>query len=276
VTTHFGVRPYPHASTTTPPASQPDPASDHSRIDIVGVSVDPLTTDEVVETVVHWTEMDGVHVAVGINANTCNLAAADADLSSALESADLAYADGQSIVWAARLLGRVIPERVATTDLIQPLASACAERGKKMFFFGGTPGVAAAAAEKLTSTRPTLAIETENGFISEAEMPALIARINASHSDVLLVGQGDPIQHRWISEHRDELTVHAVLTCGGLFDWISQSKRRAPGWMMSAGLEWLWRLMIEPRRLAKRYLLGNPAFLARLGRSMVIRRVRHA
>jgi N-acetylglucosaminyldiphosphoundecaprenol N-acetyl-beta-D-mannosaminyltransferase len=258
-------------ATSSHPAA---PFFEGQRIDVVGVLVDPLTTQDIVDTVEEWTESDSVHVAVGINAHACNLAATDEQLRGYYRAADLAYADGQSIVWAAKVLGRFIPERVATTDLIQPLATMCALKHKKLFFFGGRPGVADKAAATLRQNRPELEIETQDGYVSAADMDGLINRINESHSDVLLVGQGDPLQQQWIAAHRHELRVPAVLTCGGLFDWISGDNRRAPSWMISGGLEWLWRLMIEPRRLAKRYIVGNPAFLARLSGSLVVRAAR--
>ena len=235
------------------------------RVDVVGVAVDTLTMAEVVETILRWTDSTTVHVAVGVNADVCNQAAADRVLCGVLASADLTYADGQSIVWAARFLGRIIPERVATTDLIYPLSAACAQQGKKLFLYGGQAGVAERAAARLAAGSPGLRIDTHDGFVPEQHMDRLVREINESGADVLLVGLGDPLQQRWVSSHRSELTVPVVLTCGGLFDWTSGAHRRAPAWMIGAGLEWLWRLMIEPRRLAKRYLLGNPAFLLRLG-----------
>jgi N-acetylglucosaminyldiphosphoundecaprenol N-acetyl-beta-D-mannosaminyltransferase len=102
-----------------------------------------------------------------------------------------------------------------------------------------------------------------DGYVSEEDMPGLIAEIAAYDPYILLVGLGDPLQQAWLADHRSELHVPAVLTCGGLFDWVSGANRRAPQWMISAGLEWLWRLILEPRRLAKRYLAGNPVFMGR-------------
>lgn len=103
-------------------------------------------------------------------------------------------------------------------------------------------------------------------------MDALFAGIAAHETDVLLVGLGDPAQQEWVHEHRSRLHASAVLTCGGLFDWLSGTHRRAPRWMIGAGLEWLWRLLIEPRRLARRYLVGNPVFIARLLLQLLSRR----
>jgi N-acetylglucosaminyldiphosphoundecaprenol N-acetyl-beta-D-mannosaminyltransferase len=225
--------------------------------------VNGLSMAELVQTIMTWTETEGMKVAVGVNANVCNLAASDATFREILLSADLDYPDGQSIVWAARALGADVPERVATTDLINPLVAECARQGKKLYLFGAAPGVAARAGQRLAERAPGLRYMARDGYVSEEDMPGLIAEIAAYDPDILLVGLGDPLQQAWLADHRSELHVPAVLTCGGLFDWVSGANRRAPQWMISAGLEWLWRLILEPRRLAKRYLAGNPVFMGR-------------
>ncbi|MEO6200347.1 MAG: WecB/TagA/CpsF family glycosyltransferase [Cryobacterium sp.] len=239
------------------------------RADVVGVQVDALTMGQVVEKILDWSDTTSIHVAVGVNAHVCNLAAADRVLGGDLAISDLNYADGQSVVWAARFLGHRIPERVATTDLIYPLAVACAQRDKKIFLYGGKPGVAEQAAAVLSAAAPGLRTESRDGYVTLEETTRLIREINASGASILLVGLGDPLQQRWVSLHRGELTVPVVLTCGGLFDHTSGAHRRAPAWLIASGLEWFWRFLLEPRRLAKRYLLGNPAFLLRLGRQLV-------
>ncbi|HYI33591.1 MAG TPA: WecB/TagA/CpsF family glycosyltransferase [Glaciibacter sp.] len=240
---------------------------DHVRI--VDVPVDRLTGEQVVETIMHWTTLPGSHVAVGINAAVCNLAATDAAFQATLMRADLRYADGQSIIWAARLLGSGLPERVATTDLIAPLAASSAEGGKRIFLYGGRPGVAERAAARLRESAPGLHIDSRDGYTAPDEMARVIDEINAFAPDILFVGLGDPLQQHWVEAHRDQLNAPAILTCGGLFDWVSGDNPRAPRWMISSGFEWLWRLIIEPRRLASRYLIGNPVFVVRLTRQIL-------
>jgi len=232
-------------------------------VNVVGVPVRGLSMADLVQTIIDWTETEGMKVAVGVNANVCNLAASDASFREILLTADLDYADGQSIVWAARALGGDVPERVATTDLINPLVTECAARGKKLYLFGAAPGIAQRAGERLAERAPGLQYRARDGYVSAEEMPALLAEIAEYSPDILLVGLGDPLQQAWLADHRAELHVPAVLTCGGLFDWVSGTNRRAPQWMITAGLEWMWRLALEPRRLAKRYLAGNPLFVGR-------------
>jgi N-acetylglucosaminyldiphosphoundecaprenol N-acetyl-beta-D-mannosaminyltransferase len=207
-------------------------------------------------------------VAVGVNADVVNRAGRDADVRSAVVNADIAYADGQSVVWAARLLGISVPERVATTDLIWPLAQRCAERGFGMFFYGAAPGVAARAARRLTERFPGLRIDVADGYGATD----VVAAVNASRADVLLVGLGDPLQQRWVAQHADEIAAPAVLTCGGLFDWVSGDNRRPPEWVVRAGMEWAWRLWLEPRRLFVRYVVGNPLFVLKVLRAWLTTR----
>ncbi|MFO7690905.1 MAG: WecB/TagA/CpsF family glycosyltransferase [Cryobacterium sp.] len=240
---------------------------DHVRV--LGVPVHRLTSDQIVETLMQWTSLPGSRVAVGVNAAVCNLAAEDQAFRAGLMRADLRYPDGQSIVWAARLLGGGLPERIATTDLVNPLAAASAQRGKRLFLYGSAPGVAKRAADRLREAAPGLLIDGHDGYTAPDQMRHIIDQINAFSPDILFVGLGDPLQQQWIDAHRQQLDVPVILTCGGLFDWASGDNRRAPRWMLSSGLEWLWRLMLEPGRLASRYLIGNPVFLFRLARQIV-------
>jgi len=240
-----------------------------ANVRVVDLPVDCLTSEQVVATIMDWTTLPGSRVAVGINAAVCNMAATDTDFRATLMRADLRYADGQSIIWAARLLGPGLPERVATTDLIDPLAASSAEGGKRIYLYGGRPGVAERAAARLRESAPGLHIDAHDGYTAPEDMSHVIEEINAFAPDILFVGLGDPLQQHWVEAHRDELNVPAILTCGGLFDWVSGDNRRAPRWMITSGFEWLWRLIIEPRRLASRYLIGNPIFLFRLARQIV-------
>jgi N-acetylglucosaminyldiphosphoundecaprenol N-acetyl-beta-D-mannosaminyltransferase len=234
------------------------------RAEVVNAPLDPLSMEQVVATVLDWTETGRLHTAIGVNAAVCNLASRDAGFRRLVQNADLAYADGQSVVWAGRMLGTNVPERVATTDLVYPLVEACAKAGKRVYLYGGKPEVVEAAADRLRAVAPGLQLRFRHGYEPESSMDAVLDDINEFGTDVLLIGLGDPLQQEWIARHRERLTVPAVLTCGGLFDWTSGSRKRAPHWMIRAGLEWLWRLILEPRRLARRYLVGNPEFVARL------------
>lgn len=236
------------------------------RVSVGAAPIDAYGMREVVDRIVGWVGTSGLKVGVGINAHVCNLAATDRSFADMLRCIDLGYADGQSVAWASRLLGGGTVERVATTDLVVPLVDTAAELGLRIFFFGGAPGVALRAADRLAGGRPGLKIASHHGYVDEGGIEQLLDEIRVHETDILFVGLGDPRQLAWIYQHRDSLGVPVALTCGGLFDWISGDNKRAPEWMIRGGLEWLWRLVIEPRRLAARYLVGNPQFVIRVGR----------
>lgn len=243
------------------------------RAMVLGVPVDGPTMKQAVDLIMQWTETGAPHVAVGVNAHVCNQSRTDHDLRARFNAAELSYADGQSIVVAARLLGYDVPERLATTDLVWPLVEECARRGKKVFLVGAMPGIAERAAKRLERGAPGLRTAARNGYEDREDDRALVEAILDFQPDVLLVGLGDPLQQEWISEHRDLLGVPAILSCGGLFDWLSGSHRRAPKWMIKYGLEWLWRVLIEPGRLSGRYLIGNPVFLVRFAHQLATERI---
>ncbi|MGO3089503.1 MAG: WecB/TagA/CpsF family glycosyltransferase [Galactobacter sp.] len=230
-----------------------------NAVTVSRVKVYAFTQSSLTDTVTSLAQTPGTDVLVGINAHVCNLARRDPQLRSFLDTA-LTYADGQSVVWSARFLGTSVPQRLATTDVAEPVLRAAAAAGLPVYFFGAKPGVAEEAARTLRQRIPRLKLRTHHGYVDSTETAALLSDINDHGTKVLFVGMGDPTQERWVAEHAAQLPP-VVLTCGGLFDWLSGHHRRAPQWMIGAGLEWLWRLLIEPRRLATRYLVGNPAFM---------------
>lgn len=233
-------------------------------VTITGVPVDSFTEHSLVDQIVHWSAGPGVHIAVGVNAHVCNLARKDPWLRDFLEQ-NTTYADGQSIVWASRLLGRGLPERLATTDIAVPVLWAAARDRIPVYFLGAEPGVAERAAEQLRTRIPGLQLRTHHGYFKEQDTARIVADITRHRTRILFVGLGNPVQERWVATHAEKLPA-AVLTCGGLFDWLSGVNKRAPRWMIRAGLEWAWRVLLEPRRLAGRYLIGNTQFLTALAR----------
>ena len=239
---------------------------------VAGARVDSVGMDAAVETVIGWTRENQQRVAVGVNAHVSNLARRDPELRHFLEGSDLNYADGQSVVWAARALGASVSERGATTDLAPPLLQRAARENLNVFFFGGQPGVAESAAEQMRRIAPDVKIATHHGYVDAEGVEEVLREIRAHGTDLLFVGLGDPVQQAWVRDHGTRSGATAILTCGGLFDWLSGANKRAPAWMITAGLEWAWRLMIEPKRLAR--LVGNPAFILALAIQFATRSTR--
>lgn len=245
------------------------------RAEVMGVPLDACSAEQFVATVESWVDDGDRQFAVPVNAHLVNLANRDPELAGLLRHSGLNYADGQSVVWAARLLRHPVPGRVPTTEMVYPIAAMLARRRFPVFLLGGRPEVVEAAAAALRGRYPGLEVAgTHHGYFDAGGDRRVLERINDSRARVLLVGLGNPRQEKWVWEHLGELRPNAILTCGGLYDWVSGRRRRAPSWLHRIGLEWLWRLLIEPRRLFGRYVVGNPRFCLHLGRVLWSRRGR--
>jgi N-acetylglucosaminyldiphosphoundecaprenol N-acetyl-beta-D-mannosaminyltransferase len=190
----------------------------------------------------------------------------DRRLREAYNQADLIVADGAALLWAARLYGRPFKERVAGVDLFQRLCGQAAKNNLHVFFLGGRPNSADAAAAVLKGRFPTLQVTTSCpplGFEADGEAFAkTLDEIRSAKPDILFVALGAPKQEYWIYEHGIHLPVSVLIGVGGSFEMVSGAVRRAPVWMQSAGFEWLHRFLHEPRRLWRRYLIGNFQFAA--------------
>ena len=201
-----------------------------------------------------------------VNVHVANEAAAHHDVRRFLNDADICYCDGAGIVLGARMLGHTLPGRMTGADWIWDLA-AHAEGRYHLYWLGSEPGVTDAAAAVLQARHPALQISTDHGFHPKhgPENSALIARINAARPDIVLVGMGTPTQERWTAENRAAIDAPVVWVLGATADFVSGNVKRGPAWLHQRQ-EWLARLIVDPRRLWKRYLVGNALFLLRVAR----------
>lgn len=184
----------------------------------------------------------------------------DADLQALFVEADQVVADGQPLVMASRMTGNPLPERVATTDLFHDVASRAEHDGTSFYLYGATPVENELALARVRSRYPRLRIAGScHGYLSGNDLAAKLAEIDTLAPDILWLAMGVPTEQRFMREHSHRLShVGVVKTSGGLFNFLSGTRARAPEWMQSAGLEWAWRLRLEPRRLFWRYLRTNP------------------
>jgi exopolysaccharide biosynthesis WecB/TagA/CpsF family protein len=181
-----------------------------------------------------------------------------------VETADRVYADGSGLAVAARLVGQPLIDNVNGTDLFPRLAADAAAQGVTLFLLGGRPGTADAARNNMTGFGLGSAIAgAHHGYFAEgsAEETAAIDAVNASGARIVLVGMGVPLQDEWIASNAHRLTAPVLIGVGGLFDFFAGNISRAPHAMRVIGCEWIWRLALEPRRMARRYIIGNAIFL---------------
>ena len=239
---------------------------------ILGVLVDPLTVASLNERVEGLLENHSRAFIAYMHVHGINLAYNDATLADFFNRAAIVYCDGEGVRLGGRLLGRHIPERIALTDWVWDLLQISEARGASVYFLGSTHEVIEAAAMKVKERFPRLKlVGYHHGYFEKRgdSSEKMVEEINRLRPDVLLVGFGMPIQERWLMDYGHRLQAKMILTVGSCFDYVSGKKRRCPPWMARHGLEWLFRLLQEPRRLFKRYVIGNPLFLLRVTKAAI-------
>ena len=202
-----------------------------------------------------------------VNAHVLNQSREDPALRSALEEADLVYCDGYGVRLAAKALSTEIPHRMTGADWIWDLAALCEARDTSVYLLGCEPGVARQAGLRLRRSHPRLrVVGTHHGYfrIGSGHDERVIEDINRCKPDILLVGMGTPKQEIWAQRTVDRLDCSVLWSVGALFDFVSGRVPRAPASLADNGLEWIFRLAIEPGRMWRRYLVGNPVFLSRV------------
>lgn len=235
-------------------------------LDVLGLALANVTLDAAASDLVAAAKSRQQTRVVFVNAHVVNEAWRDPAYRSTVATADCRYADGSGLAIAARLAGRRLADNVNGTDLLPLLAAEAVRHGATLFLLGGAPGAAAGSASTLAAQGfPHAIAGTHHGFFEKgsADEDQVIARINASGASILLVGMGVPLQDQWIERNAHRIRVPVLVGVGGLFDFFSGRVSRAPAMLRTLGLEWTWRLAQEPKRMWRRYIIGNATFLAR-------------
>ena len=246
------------------------------RVDILGVGVNRISADELHAEILRMVRGRGHALVLHVNVHGLNLSYHRPWLRDLFNSASVVFCDGYGVVLAAKILGRPGLQRFTYADEMWRLVKFAEANDLSLFFLGARPGVAEKAAARLKEKTPGLKIVgVRHGYfdrtLGNPENEAVIQEINAANPDVLIVGFGMPLQELWLKENRDRLNTGVALTLGGVFDYVSGELRRGPRFLTDNGFEWLARLLIEPRRLWRRYVVGNPLFLARVLKQRLIR-----
>ena len=228
---------------------------------LFGIQIDALDMKQAISQLRSWIEapQGTCHYVVTPNVDHAVMLQENGPFREAYQQADLVLADGHPIVWASRWLGQPLPERVPGSELVPALFDAFNRKGQlRVFLLGAAPGVAARAAENMARRWPR--VETVGvysppmGFENDPdETDLILGRIAVARPDVVVVGLGAPKQELWVHQHRQWIRARAALCVGATIDFLAGEKRRAPVWMQRTGVEWLHRMLSEPRRLVKRY-----------------------
>jgi N-acetylglucosaminyldiphosphoundecaprenol N-acetyl-beta-D-mannosaminyltransferase len=243
------------------------PTEDRQSSAIFDIPIDLGQPDELLKTVSGWAGARETRRVMYVNAHVVNQSRVTPGLSSALRRADLVYCDGYGVRLAARALHAEVPYRMTGADWIWTLAAICSVSGHSLYLLGSEPPIASAAAARLRSWYPELRVAgAHHGFfaVDSPHNERVLEDIRDHAPHIVLVGMGSPKQELWVDRYADELGGAVVWTVGALFDYVSGHILRAPRWLADNGLEWIFRLAIEPRRMWRRYLIGNPVFLSRV------------
>jgi N-acetylglucosaminyldiphosphoundecaprenol N-acetyl-beta-D-mannosaminyltransferase len=232
---------------------------------IQGIDIDHLTVPQLLNRVGALIEANSWATVGYVNVHVLNIASHNSILTTFLQNLDLCYCDGSGVVLASHILGEPLPQRMTGIDWIEDLAAKSATAGWKMAWIGGMEGVAAEASRRLISRHRGLQIPfTAHGYTPPGqEVLELISRLNAAQPDIVLVGMGTPLQEMWVMKHRRQIDAPLVWCLGATADVVSGKVDRGPSWLYRHQ-EWLARLLVDPRRLWRRYLIGNPRFLLRV------------
>jgi exopolysaccharide biosynthesis WecB/TagA/CpsF family protein len=202
------------------------------------------------------------HTVITVNASIVCMMRSDATLREACLRGDLIVADGMSVVWTSRLAGVPLPERVAGVDMMSRLLEAASLHGLRAYFLGARPEVVTELVRRCSYEYPGLVVAgARDGYFGDADHADIIEDIRRAAPHMLFVGMPSPFKETWCEQNKAALDVPVIMGVGGSFDVLAGYVRRAPRVMQTVGLEWSWRLAMEPRKMLKRYLLTNSEYL---------------
>lgn len=232
------------------------------RYEILNTYVNAISMDETIKRVEEIIKKGVPTQHVVINAAKVNLMEQDLKLRSIVNACPLINADGASIVWAAKVLGVPLTERVTGIDLFQKLVELSENKGYKIYLFGAKEEVVLKVKRIFETRYPKLKIVGyRNGYFTEKDEAEIVENIAASNADIMFVAFSSPKKEYWVNKYLKELNIPFVMGVGGSFDVVAGITERAPLWMQRNGLEWLYRFIQEPRRMWKRYIIGNAKFV---------------
>ena len=237
--------------------------TEKNRVKILGVPVDMVDRGQAMQIFEESFPQPGVTMVVTPNSEIVQRASKEGELRELISSADLIIPDGVGLVYASKIIGCPLSERVTGIDFLESIIAYLEKNGKSIYFFGSKPGVAEAAAENIKKKYPKLIVAgTHDGYFKPEEEAGIVKEINNSSADFLCVALGAPKQERFIHDHRSELSVNGAIGVGGSLDVWAGTLKRAPEFYRKHGLEWLYRLIQEPSRYKR--MLALPVFMLRV------------
>lgn len=236
-----------------------------NRITLMGCRVDNLTMEETLGKVEGFIQSGLPHQHVVVNVDKLVKASRDQELRQIINECALINVDGMPVVWASRLLGKPLKERVAGVDLFEALMRRAGEKGWRVFLLGAREEVVSKVAETYSGKYPGLVLAGyRNGYWKDEEEEAVAEQIRASQADLLFVAISSPKKEQFLGKYQANMRIPFAMGVGGTFDVAIGKVKRAPLWMQKSGLEWFYRFLQEPRRMFRRYFIDDMAFIGLL------------
>ncbi|MGG3671393.1 glycosyltransferase [Bacillus cereus] len=235
----------------------------NTRINMMNFNVDNLSMQETLLKIEEIIKERQPTQHVVVNASKAVMIQKDEKLRSIINECPLINADGQSIVWASKFLGKPLAERVAGIDLMEEIIQLSAKKGYSIYFFGAKEEVVKEVVKLYEYKYPTLKVAGyRNGYFKEEDNEKIVSDIKNSNADILFVAFSSPKKEYWLKSFCNEMNIPFQMGVGGSFDVVAGITKRAPRWMQKVGMEWFYRFMQEPKRMWKRYLIGNLKFVS--------------
>ncbi|MDO9164771.1 MAG: WecB/TagA/CpsF family glycosyltransferase [Rhodoferax sp.] len=232
-----------------------------NRIEMMGCQIDNLTMEETLQAVEGFIKSGQPHQHVVVNVDKLVKASRDPKLRSIINECALINVDGMPVVWASRLVGKRLKERVAGVDLFESLMRRSADKGWRVYLLGAREDVVAGVKTTYEKKYPGLVVAGyRNGYWRPEEEAGVVEQIKAAEADLLFVAISSPKKEHFLARYQEEMKIPFAMGVGGTFDVAVGKVRRAPVWMQNAGLEWFYRFLQEPRRMFKRYFVDDMAF----------------
>lgn len=232
------------------------------RIEMMGCQIDNLSMEETLQTIERFIQSGQPHQHVVVNVDKLVKASRDDELRRIINDCPLINVDGMPVVWASRLLGKPLKERVAGVDLFESLMQRSAEKGWRVYLLGAREAVVSDVKRVYEQKWPGFTVAGyRNGYWKQEEEAAVVEQIKAAQADLLFVAISSPQKERFLGRYQAELKIPFAMGVGGTFDVVVGKVKRAPVWMQNAGLEWFYRFLQEPRRMFKRYFIDDMFFI---------------
>ena len=236
-----------------------------NSVNILDVNVSCLDINGIFACVKEWVEGDQRRTILYVNAHCLNIASEDTYYRRLLNQADIVYADGISVVWSSSILGGCKLQKNTGADWIEDFCYFAEQESIRIYILAGGEGVALKAKDNLLKSYPAIKIVGySDGYFKNKSEVQVQSEIRVLSPQVLFVGMGTPHQERWIYEHREEISAPVCWGVGALFDYVAGIESRVPPWMGRVGLEWFYRLIVDPAGKWERYIIGNPRFVTRI------------